>query len=182
MKRLAALTLLILAPAAFAGIEKFATPSDSGVTFQWWPKVVPPKGWHHDEGSSRYFAFNAIAPDGSTFSKAETVLYAKANFKPRTPKIKNLNAFVSSDVSRLKTEEPSLVVTPEASMPGNGGLVFKVMRFESTKGGTAAWERVAYAEDGDYFLTFAVSSHSRHGLASSAGVFKALLLGYTPGP
>jgi hypothetical protein len=182
MKYLATLVFLMLAPAAFAGIEKFATPSESGVTLQWWPKVIPPKGWHHDEGSSRHFAFNAIAPDGATFSKAETVLYAKANYKPRSPEITTLKAFIASDISSLRSEEPGLMVTPEPAMPGKGGLVFQVVRFEPGKRGTAAWERVAYAEDGDYFLTFTVSSHSRLGLDSTARAFKALLHSYTPGP
>jgi hypothetical protein len=182
MKRLAILVLLVLASTAFAEIEKFATPSGSGIAFQWWPKVNPPKGWHHDEGSSRHFAFNAMAPDGSTFSKAETVLYAQANYKPRSPDIKTLKAFVESDVARLKAEERDIIITREPDMQGKDGLVFKVVRFEPGKGGIAAWERIAYADDGEYFLTFAVSSHSRNGLESSSEAFKALIEGYTPGP
>ncbi len=181
MKRLVILALLALSSTAFAEIEKFATPSDSGITFQWWPKVTPPKGWHHDEGSSRHFSFNAIAPDGSTFSKAETVLYAQANFKPRSPEIKTLKAFIEGDVARLRAEEPEIIITPEPDMQGKDGLVFKVMRFEP-KSGIAAWERIAYADDGEYFLIFGVSSHSRHGLESSSEAFKALIESYTPEP
>jgi hypothetical protein len=182
MKRIAALSFLLIAPAAFAAIEKIATPSDTGIVFQWWPKVTPPQGWHHDEGSSRYFGFNALAPDGSTFSKAETVLYAKASYKPRAPQIKSLAAFVASDIAQLRSSEPGISITPEPAIHARNGLLFEVVRFEPGKVGTGAWERVAYGEDGEYFLTFAVSSHSARGLRSSAKVFRTLLNGYGPGP
>lgn len=182
MKRLVVLGFLLIAPLSFAGIERFARTSDTGVMFQWWPKVSPPRGWHHDEGSSRYFAFNAIAPDGTTFSNAETVLYAKAVYKPRIPQITSLAAFVASDLAEQRTNEPGISITPEPDLHGRNGLNFKVVRFEPGRGGIAAWERVAYAEDGEYFLTFAVSSHSESGLKSSAVAFQALLNGYAPGP
>ncbi|GAB1597192.1 hypothetical protein PAGU2638_28720 [Lysobacter sp. PAGU 2638] len=182
MKRLLILSLLLIAPTTFAAIEKYARTSETGVVFQWWPKVAPPHGWHHDDGSSRYFAFNAFAPDGSTFSTAETVLYAKASYRPRVPEIASLAAFVSKDIAQLRSSEPGISITPEPGMRARSGLRFKVVRFEPGTAGTGAWERVAYAEDGEYFLTFAVSSHSAAGLKASASAFRALLDGYTPGP
>jgi hypothetical protein len=182
MRHIATLALFFLAPVAFAGIEKTAAPSENGIRLMWWPRISVPKGWHHDPGSSQYFAFNAIAPDGSTFSKAETVLYAKANYKPRSPETTTLAALIASDISRQRSEEPGLIVTHEPPMHGNAGLIFKVVRFAPAKEAAGAWERVAYAEDGDYFITLVVSSHSQRGLDSSAGTFRTLLLGYTPGP
>ena len=83
--RLLALVLVLLSGSVHAEIEKFATPTDAGIQLQWWPKVQLPPGWHFDPGSSHHFGFNAIAPDGSTFSKAETVMYANAEYKPRVP-------------------------------------------------------------------------------------------------
>lgn len=182
MRSLVAFILFLVAPAAFAAIEKFATPSENGVVFQWWPKVTPPRGWHHDEGSSRHFAFNALAPDGSTFSKAETVLYAQASYKPRIPQVKSLTAFVANDLEQQRAGSPGISISPEPALHSRNGLAFRVVRFEPGKAATGAWERVAYAEDGEYFLTFAVSSHSRAGLKSSAAAFQQLLDGYTPGP
>lgn len=148
----------------------------------WWPKVVPPKGWHYDEGSSRHFAFNAIAPDGSTFFKAETVMYGKADYKPRMPKTKDLSSLISGDIANFKSSDSTLASTREALIRSFDGIDFQVVAYSPSKGSSSQWERVAYGEDGDYYITFVVSSRTKSGLKGALAAFKALVQGYRSGP
>src|SRR5579884_895732 len=79
------LAFVLLGPDRVAGeIMKIVLPACRGqVCFIWWPKIDAPAGYHHDEPASRRFRFNAFAPDGSSFADAETVMYARACYKPR---------------------------------------------------------------------------------------------------
>lgn len=182
MKRLIAAMLLMVPVAAWPGVEKIAIVGDSGIRFVWWPKVAPPDGWHFDEGSSHHFAFNAMAPDGSTFSDAETVLYAKAGFKPRLPAIASLESFVQSDIADFRTETPSLVVSREKPLYAKDHKPFQVVSYFPKSPGSGNWEQVAYGEDGDYYITIAISSRTREGLIKSRAVFQALVASYATGP
>jgi len=174
------ITLLFLSGAASAEIEKIATPSESGIRFLWWPKVSPPAGWHFDDGSSHQYAFNAIAPDGSTFSDAETVIYAKANFKPRAPEVKSIESLIEQDISSFKSSDPGIAATREKPLLSGDDKQFQVVAFAPGAGGN--WERVAYGEEGEYFIVFTVSSRTQEGLALATPAFNAMVAGYRAGP
>lgn len=182
MKYIVAIFLIFTCLAAFAGIDKVAVPTDSGLKLMWWPKVTPPIGWHFDRGSSYYFAFNAMAPNGSTFSKAETVMYAKAAYKPRLSAVTTLQAFVDDDVASFKKEEPKIVIVHEPSIYSARGQQFQVVFYHPEAGNPGNWEQVAYCEDGAYFLTFVVSSRTQGGLESAMPVFRSMLSSYSFGP
>jgi hypothetical protein len=172
---LAASLLLISLPSA-AEIEKTAIPAGKEVRFLWWPKVMPPSGWHFDQGSSQYFSFNAMAPDGNTFSKSENVIYAKANYKPRSPEIKSLAALIQSDIAGFVESEPGTVAKREGFLKDADGKRLQVVSFTPTRSGN--WERVAYGEEGDFYLVFTVSSRTKKGLAASMPAFESMLAGY----
>ena len=182
MKYIVAFVLAIACLAAFAGIEKVAVPTESGLKLIWWPKVAPPKGWHFDQGSSYYFAFNAMTPDGSTFSKAETVRYAKADYKPRLAPASTLSVFINDDIAFFKKEQPNLVIIREPSTHTEHGLLFQLVFYHPTAGTPGNWEQVAYSEDGAYFLTFVVSSRTQHGLEAAMPAFRSLISNYIAGP
>jgi hypothetical protein len=98
MKVIIAVWILIVVLASIplrAEIEKPAEVCDTGICLHWWPKLSLVAGWHQDSGSSKQYGVNAQAPDGYTFSNAETVIYAKAAYKPRIPKTKSLEMFIS---------------------------------------------------------------------------------------
>ena len=180
MKRIIVVIAIIFSVCAYAETEKNAIPSDTGMRLVWWPKVAPPKGWHFDQGSSYQFAFNAMAPDGATFSNAETVMYAKASYKPRVPDLKDLNSFVTQDLSSFENSAPKISIKNEAPMLTGDGVPLEVYSFSPVSEGN--WEVVAYGEDAEYFLTFAISSRSQSGLASSLAALKQMVGNYRDKP
>lgn len=53
------------------------------------------------------------------------------------------------------------------------GFALEVVDFEPADGAHGHWERVASAEDGDYFLTFAVSARSEKARVAALDAFAA---------
>ena len=181
MTHIRLLALIFLLPcAATAQIEKIATPTNSGIELQWWPKVQPPHGWHFDSGSSHHFSFNAMAPDGSTFSAAETVMYAKADYKPRVPETKNLAQLVAQDISDFHQAYPGMAVTAEPPVLSADHIQLQVITFTPSTGGN--WERVAYGENSEFYVLFTVSSRTKGGLERAMPAFKAMVASYRVGP
>jgi hypothetical protein len=181
MTHIRLLALIFLLPcAATAQIEKIATPTNSGIELQWWPKVQPPHGWHFDSGSSHHFSFNAMAPDGSTFSAAETVMYAKADYKPRVPETKNLAQLVAQDISDFHQAYPGMAVTAEPPVLSADHIQLQVITFAPSTGGN--WERVAYGENPEFYVLFTVSSRTKGGLERAMPAFKSMVASYRVGP
>jgi hypothetical protein len=182
VKYYVAILLFFTSVAALAGIEKIALPTDAGLKLMWWPKVAPPKGWHFDQGSSYNYSFNAMAPDGSTFSKAETVMYAKADYKPRLPDTTTLQAFVNDDEAYFKNETPKIIIVHEPTLYIGQKLRCQFLYYHPAAANPGNWEKVAYCEDGAYFLTFVVSSRTRAGLQAAIPAFRSMLSSYSVGP
>ena len=178
--RLLALILLLLSGAVSAQIEKVTTPTNSGMELQWWPKVPPPRGWHFDSGSSHHFSFNAMAPDGSTFSNAGTVMYAKAEYKPRVPQTKSLAQLVKQDISDFHQAYPGIAVKVEPPVLTADHKQFQVITFAPSAGGN--WERVAYGEAAEFYVLFTVSSRTKSGLDLAMPAFRAMVASYRVGP
>lgn len=174
--------LIFTSVAAFAGIQKVAIPTNTGLKLMWWPKVTPPKGWHFDQGSSYYFDFNAMAPDGSTFSKAETVMYAKADYKPRLQATTTLQVFVNEDMASFEKDKPRIAILHEPSLHFGQTQKCQLVFYHPTAGNPGNWEQVAYCEDGAYFLTFVVSSRTHAGLQAAMPAFNSMLSSYSFGP
>jgi hypothetical protein len=173
-------TLMILALAlsgtAGADVEKIAEPTETGIRFMWWPKVEAPKGWQFDEGASHRYAFKAFVPHGSTFSDAEAVIYAKANFKPRTPEVTSVEALVAQDIAgsaEATAERKGVLLSGD-------GKAFQLVAFVPKNAGD--WEYVAYGEEPEYFILFTLSSHTKDGLARALPDFRSLVASYKVGP
>jgi hypothetical protein len=178
--RLLPLVLVRLAGSVNAEIEKVATPTNTDIQFQWWPKVLPPTGWHFDAGSSHHFGFNAIAPDGSTFSKAKTVMYAKADYKPRVPETKSLAQLIDGDIADFHHAYPGMAVTVEPPVLTADHKPLKLVTFAPSAGGN--WERVAYGEEAEFYVLFTLSSRSKSALEHAMPAFKAMVASYRVGP
>jgi len=161
---------------ASAEIEKMVSPSDEGLSFYWWPKLAPIKGWHQDREYSYYYAYNAFAPDGFTFKNADTVMYASAVYKPRCPKLKTLAEFIENDRKNNEANEPGISIQEVAPLTTADGQKLRSFTFFPTKG--AIWERVSYGEEDDYYLVFTVSSHSQRGYNETVSDYEKLVTGY----
>ncbi len=176
MKRyLFIMVLLALSSAASADVEKIAEQTESGLRLMWWPKINPPNGWHFDEGSSHHYAFKAFAPDGSTFSDAETVIYAKANFKPQTPEVKSVEALIEQDISTIS----GAVAERKERLLSGDKKSFLVVAFSPK--GDGNWEQVAYGEEGGYYIIFTVSSRTKEELTRAIPIFQSLVASYKTG-
>lgn len=182
MRRLGMLPLILMLATGFASaeIEKTAATSDAGIQLWWWPKVQPPPGWHFDEGSSRNYGCNAMAPDGATFSNAETVMYAKADYKPRRPEIGSLAQLIDADIADFRQAYPGMSVDIGSPVPTADRQPLTLVTFTPYAGGS--WESVAYGEDAEFYLMFTVSSRTEAGLAQAMPAFKAMVASYRVAP
>lgn len=112
---------LVASPIAQAEIEKIATLGEKGLSFYWWPKLTPVEGWHNDREHSFHYSSNALAPDGFTFKNAESVMYARALFKPREPDIKSLDALIERDRKDFEANVPGVSIHEVAALSSSDG-------------------------------------------------------------
>jgi hypothetical protein len=174
------LFVAVLIRPAFADVDKVATACEAQICFHWWPKLPSVEGWGHDRANSLHFNFNALAPVGKTFSDAETVMYANAVYKPRVPQDKTLTSFIEGDLQKFRDENPELKVIEESPLKTADGKLLQVFRLSPLKQGQ--WERVAYLDEGDYYIDFVISSRSEKGLSESSRAYEALIKSYREKP
>jgi hypothetical protein len=174
---------LALSFAALSEVEKFATPEGKGISLRWWPKVTAPSGWHHDREHSDHYGFNAFAPDGSTFANADTVMYAKAIYKSRGPDLKSVDAFMARDRKTFLAKDRALAAQDAERVTDGDGKKLKsvVFRPKAAKA-EGNWERVAYGQEGDFFLVFVLSSRTAKGYESALKSYRELVGRYKEKP
>lgn len=112
---LLATTLLIAFPVG-AEIEKTGVSCEAGICLFWWSKLPAIKGWHQELGQSQHYGINALAPDGSSFKDAETVMYANAYYKSRVPETKTVDALIVQDKHDFSQNIPGVVISETTSL------------------------------------------------------------------
>jgi len=167
---------LLLAAPASAEIEMVAAPTDRGPVYHWWPKLVIPAGWHHDRNFSFYYSLNAIAPEGVSFDDAHTVMYAKAMNKPREPQVKSLEMFIDHDQKTIRAKAQGLEIHETTPLATADGKRLRSFTFIPTREGN--WERVAYGEEGDFYLIFTISARSHEEYQAASPAFERLIGDY----
>jgi hypothetical protein len=167
---------LLVSSVARAEVEKIAIPAKKGFSFYWWPKLVPVDGWHQDREHSFFYGANAFAPDGFTFKNAESVMYAKAIYKPRESDVKLLGVLIENDRNDFVENVPGVSIQEVAALSTFDGQKFRSFTFFPTS--TGNWERVSYGEEGEFYLIFTVSSRSLAGFNSAVGAYEKLITGY----
>ena len=172
---------LALALPVNAAIEIVDTPSSAGPVRQWWPKVAPPKGWEHDREHSVAYGINAMVPSGKTFANADTVMYAKAMYRPRELQLRDVDALIDRDRRKALTQDPPRKSALAPGLKTADGKPLKTVTFIPARG-EGNWERVAYAQEGDYFILFAVSSRTRKGYDGARSAFEQMLKAYRENP
>ena len=170
--------LTALSSSVNAEMEKKATLCDTTICFQWWPKLPEVKGWHQDMNQSLHDSVNAQAPDGRTFVNAETVIYAKASYKPRIPKTKTLQQLIDEDQAEFRAH--GIAIRKLESVTTRDGQKLVSFGYSPVKQGN--WEQVSYGEEGDFYLIFAVSSRTKLGLSRALGDYKKFIGAYKTNP
>ncbi len=172
--------LLVLSASAKAEIEKVAVPCEKGICLYWWPKLVAVEGWHHDWDHSYHYSVNAQAPDGYTFANAESVIYAKALYKPRIPKTTSLEMLIKGDKERFVSRDPNLVVSEVGPLVTGDGQILKSLTFFPKENGN--WEQVSYGEEGEFYLIFTLSSRTKEGFTRTLNAYKKFISQYKEKP
>ena len=167
---------MLLGGAASAETERIATPCEKGVCFHWWPKLVAPTGWMHDRDQSLHYNVNALAPAGKSFVNSETVMYANAILRSRVPESKTLQDFIKADHANFLRESPGLSIVPAEDLKTAEGTTARSWNLAPKAEGN--WERVAYFEEGEYYMVFVISSRSEAGLREQMASFERLVAGY----
>jgi hypothetical protein len=167
---------LLATSLAHSEIEMIAAPTDRGVSYHWWPKLTAPDGWHHDHNSSVRYSLNALAPDGSTFDDAQTVMYAKAVYKVREPEAKSLQMFIETDHKAIRAGPAGVEIKEVAPLMTADGKRLRSFTFFPRKEGS--WERVAYGEEGGFYLIFTVSARSLEGYRAASEAYRLLIERY----
>jgi len=113
--------LLLVSSSALPEIEKVGHICGNGVCHAWWPKLDPVKAWHHEEGASLANGANVQVPDGFTFSNAETVVYARALYKPRSPEATSLGVLIKNDRDEFLKEDSSIEIAKVSPLKTKDG-------------------------------------------------------------
>jgi hypothetical protein len=144
--------------------------------FHWWPKLRPLSGWHQDRELSLLYSANALAPDGFTFKNAETVMYAKAIYKPREPNVKSIKELIEKDKKDFEANVPGVLIQEAGSLfTGDGQELRSFTFFPATAGN---WEHASYGKEGEFYLIFTASSRSKSGFESAARAYEKLVASY----
>jgi hypothetical protein len=175
-----ALLLVMIALPAQAEIIKSAIPCKTGNCLYWWPQAPSPAGWHQDREASEANGINVQIPDGFTFAAAETVIYAKALYKPLVPTLTSLAILIDKDKNDFMTRDPGLLIADAAAFPSGDDKLLKSFTFNPS--GDGNWEQVAYGEEGDFYLIFTVSTRTAKGLAGAMGAYKTFIRNYKEKP
>lgn len=176
MKRLLLIVALLSAIPVSAEIEKTAVPCETGLCLFWWPKLPAVKGWHQDLAQSQHYGINALAPNGSTFKDAETVIYAKASYKPRVRETKSVEALIARDKRDFTKNVPGVAIAETKPLITDDGQKLRSLTFFPSSEGN--WEQTAYGEEDDFFLVFTISSRTKAGYEKSLPAFKELIHAY----
>ena len=168
--------LLLVSSTALPEIEKVAQQCGNGVCYAWWPKLAPAKGWHHEDGSSFANGTNVQVPDGFTFSNAETVIYAKALYKPRSPEATSLEVVIKDDRDEFLKEDSSIEIAKVPPLKTKDGKALETYTFFPKAKGN--WEEVSYGEEGRFYLVFTISSRSHAEFLASLPVYEQYIAQY----
>ena len=168
---------LLAAATARAAIESVVVDTPQGKVERWWPKVQAPKGWHQDRGNSINYHMNAFAPEGESFASAEAVIYARAIRTSTDSNLRNLDEFMTRERATFLARSPNYDIRDGKPIVTRGGLSLKTRVF-TPKDGQGNWERVAYAEENDFYVIFVASARSKKALDAIARPFEHVVRQY----
>ena len=174
------LALTLVSGQASADVEKTALTCESKICLYWWPRLPAVKGWHQDRDKSYELGANVLVPDGSSFSDADTVMYAEAFYKPRVPDIASVEVLIDGDKKKFLDHSPDMKIVESKGLATGDGKVLRSFQFIPGRQGD--WEQVAYGEEGDFYLIFTVSSRTETGYAKSISAYEGLIQSYREKP
>jgi hypothetical protein len=148
---------------------QFATPD--GVKS--WPKLPDIPDWHQDQESSQKLGANSLIPDGMDPATAEVTIQARG-----FPRSGGGAASVSQMVESDRAGAPAGTEVKQLSdVADKDGTPFNLYSFAPADG-QGGWKAIAYSEEGEYLLAFALSARSKAAFEGNLPVFVALIKKY----
>ena len=178
--RIALATVALACSLAHAEIEMVAEPNERNPVYHWWPKVQVPTGWVHAVADSYHLDVYGLAPRGVDFEKSDRVMYAKTLSKARETDVKTLAQFIARDHQKLRADAPQLVIKEVGSLATADGK--RLRSFTLFPKYDGAYERVAYGEEGDFFVLFTLSAANRPAYEAALPAFAQLVKSYSGKP
>ena len=153
----------------------------NAICLYWWPKLPSLAGWHTEENanySNGANGINILIPDGSNFANADTVIYANAVLKRRyestNPQTKTLAAFIADDRGTFVEQHNNMRIEDAAPLTTADGHKLRSLTYI----GSGEWERVAYGEEGEYYVLFVINAHSEAGFLKNLPAYESLVRNY----
>jgi len=174
------LVLVVVEGTARAEMEKIAITCGEQTCFYWWPILPVIPGWHQDRDYSFHYSANAQAPDGTTFSDADAVIYAKALYKPRVPETTSLAQLIEDDKAAFLSQNASISVREQTPITNADGQVLRSLTFTPRNEGN--WERVSYGIEGNFYLIFTLSARSQKAFEKALDDYKRFVGEYRAKP
>ena len=180
VRALLALTLICgLLPIAQAETEGFAYQCEGKTCFWRRPIVNPPPGWIKDEESGHEFRFNAFVRKGEIFTKSDAVMYAlaiyKKNASPTLAEQMNVNR-----ETHLKEHRDAKVAKGAPVQNADGKRLATITYTPGSPDDD--WQTVAYDEEGDYYLLFALTARDKRAHDRWLPALAELVRGYSKEP
>ena len=160
-----------------AEIERNSYPTNDGLEFLWWPKVVPPEGWIHNREISFENHINMFVPKGETFARAPAVMYARAIHYEAGNTVQELETAIRDDHNGFLQRFPDSKVEEVAAVKTGDGTSLRTFSF--TPAAKGHWELVAYGREPEFVLMFCISANSKDALEEHRAAFLAMVRSYT---
>ncbi len=172
---------LVTAMTAHAEIQRVDVPGATKFgTSVVMPKLPSLAGWHQHMMRSFDDKANVLVPDDAAQAGAETTLYAKAILKSRNPDLTTIDVLIARDKQDFAEHVPGVTIQEAPPIATADGNTLKSVAYLASA--AKDWERVAYGEEGEFYLVFSVSSRSKAGFDSAQRAFEQLIGQYKEKP
>ena len=126
-------------------------------------------GWALDGDSSQRLGVTVLVPAPSSMATASALMYRKVLDKERLPENMSLAQLIADDRNEFEINTPDISIQEVTPLRDSKGRRVTCIAYSPADAGN--WERVAYVEDGDFYLVFTVSASSEAALKSALPAF-----------
>lgn len=89
---------------------------------------------------------------------------------------KTLDELIAQDQKRFRSEIPDIDIVSDGPLKTRDGKIARTWRLSPKSKGQ--WERVAYFEEGEYYMVFVISSRVKSGIEKNMSSFESMVVNY----
>ena len=151
--------LLLITSAAYGEALKPFIPAEPDMKAFWWPVYIDASGAQQESFYGLTLGKYPTAEDGALLTDIETVIYARALFKPRMPKVASLEELIEDEQRQFRSKTPGVEISVTEPVKTTDGKALMSYTYFPKESGS--WERVTYSEEGDFYLLFTIRSQNQ---------------------